>query len=368
MVTLDDIAKEVGVSKVTVSNALRGKTNVSKEMTARITQVARSMHYRIGARSIAARNLKTQDTQIQGPISIIVPTGNDIWIHEFVQHCITACTHAGRQAIVEYVDVQEQFEVDQLANQVADGMIIAHSTLPNTTLQELVTHRPTVCIDRLAGGRDVDAVLTDSVRGMQNGIEYLVTSGKRKILLLDQIAQQAIPTDQFHARIQSAIATLQQLNVPFDASNVISIEQHRSAAANAIAELGTTVMQYDAIACASDDVAFGVLYALHQQSLRIPQDIAVLGFGGTDLGMYYTPQLTSIDTHIEKIARTAVQLLLDRLQDEDAWMPTTKTVPSTIALRASAQPGKLDQSRYAKAAGNAQLYTPSCLHNGDGPN
>lgn len=363
MVTLDDIAKEVGVSKVTVSNALRGKANVSKEMTARITQVARSMHYRIGARSVAARNLKTQNEQTQGPISIIAPSNPDIWTTEFVQQCVHACTQAQRQVFVQYVDAQAEFELEQLANQVADGMIIAHPTLPDDTLQQLVLHRPTVCIDRLAGGRDADAVLTDSDRGMQNGIEYLVSSGKRKILIVDQpdlqeqqnqlsspaqpnqLSQPATqePQEQsahsstlLHERKLSALHTLEELGIPTDASSVITVEQTRSAVAHALSELGDVIMQYDALACLSDDAAIGALQALHRAQLRIPQDIAVLGFGGTQLGEYCYPELTSVNTHIEKMAKTAVRLLINRLTDEDNWMPTTITVPSNINLKQSA--------------------------------
>ena len=372
MVTLDDIAKEVGVSKVTVSNALRGKANVSKEMTARITQVARSMHYRIGARSVAARNLKTQNEQTQGPVSIIAPSNPDIWTAEFVQHCVNACTQAQRQVFVQYVDAQAEFELEQLANQVADGMIIAHPTLPDATLQQLVLHRPTVCIDRLAGGRDADAVLTDSDRGMQNGIEYLVSSGKRKILIIDQPDlqehqnQQNFPdlqkpqdpqtqsTEQhrqvneqeqaqsmrfsalLHERKLSALHTLEELGIPTDASSVITVEQTRDAVAHAVSELGNAIMQYDALACLNDDTALGALQALHRAQLRIPQDVAVLGFGGTQLGKYCYPELTSVNTHIEKVAQTAVLLLINRLTDEDNWMPTTITVPSSINLKQSA--------------------------------
>lgn len=379
MVTLDDIAKEVGVSKVTVSNALRGKANVSKEMAARIMQVARTMHYRIGARSIAARNLKSSGAQSLGPIGIVVPAHSDAWTHDFIEIAVAALAQQQRQAVVQFIDVTAQFELDEFANQGVDGLIIAHPELPQPVLQQLIMHRPTVCIDQGAAQRDADAVLTDSERGIQNGIEYLVSSGKRKIAVVGRpirtshhpipgsILPDNITTNQetpvsdatvsknpddntvvdstvtnstaqsittpADTRMHAALYTLHTLGLAHDESVIIPSIQTKQSASAAIQAFGDNIMQYDAIACLTDEAAIGVIHGLHMLHCRIPQDVAVLGFGGTSLGSYTNPELSTIDTHIDTVARTAVRLLLTRLNDEDAWMPTTITVPSAICIR-----------------------------------
>lgn len=350
MVTLDDIAREVGVSKVTVSNALRGRKNVSKTTAARILQTARAMHYRAGTRGLAARSLKHSAGEGHGVIGVAVPSMCAPWnggladaidqearrrYYETVFEIVRPGGAAGKTA--EDASDHDRDTARHLMERYYDGLVLVANGFSTAQTASLVSCRPTVLIDDMRPQRDADTVLTDGERGGEMGVEFLVSRGCRHVLVIG-----TEPDGEHHAdngiaraRERGCRKALDRLGLPYAPRDFVGAMWSGAAGRTTMLGMADSIHDYDAVLCLDALLTPGVMRALADLGIRVPDDASVLTFGGAD-GDLSVPTLSTIDLNVRKVAATAMSLLDDRLRDEASWMPKTVTVPATIRVRESA--------------------------------
>jgi DNA-binding LacI/PurR family transcriptional regulator len=144
-------------------------------------------------------------------------------------------------------------------------------------------------------------------------------------------------------RLEGYRAALAKADVQFDPDLVVHREGwHRTDGAAAMRELQLRGTQFDAVFALNDELALGALRTLFHDGVRIPEDVAVVGFDNVTEAQFAMPSLTTIDPNRVQIAETAVEALVERIGERDfkeRSAPRVFTVPATLVTRESAPAG-----------------------------
>lgn len=328
MVTLRDVANAAGVSPAAASYALSGSSKVTEETARRVRRAARTLHY---TGNFAARSLRRGKSGIIGvamfelrreyPATLAYAIGNEVAKH-------------GRQALVQqisYSDERERAFIRSMANQYSDGLLLCSAGVPESEIDALSKGKPVVVLDDVSIKR-YDTVLNPREEGENALVGHLVSIGRTDALIIgaDRLSRKEIVAAQpgryrFLASCYAAYANHgMRLNKRrIEPLPAWDIEQARLKAH----ELVERRCIFDSAICSTDTVALGFIRGLLECGVRVPDDVAVVGFDGIATGRYCSPTLTTIETDIDEVARRAVDLLMRRIgdaedNDDDESAPT----------------------------------------------
>jgi LacI family transcriptional regulator len=329
--TISDVARAAGVSKQTVSRVLNDKGELAPDTRARVLSVIRELGYRP---NVAARSLLTGRTFTLG---LVIPDLRNPFCID-----IAGGVHAAAQEAEYHVLLYDTSESPELEAQSVrllherrvDGIILCSSRLPDTRLAALIQGvGPVVLVNRWANGLEVTQIGADYVQGMALATRHLIDLGHRRIGMVTLASDTANAQAKLHGYQQA----MEQAGLPVSSSLV-------SRGSNSIegGVLGADWLldQPDpptAIVSYGDAVAIGVLHACHRRGLRVPDDVAVIGFGGSEITAFLNPPLSTILIENRAMGYQAVRLLLDRVGTPEVPSALVRTEPRLIA-RASTSP------------------------------
>lgn len=314
-VTLRDVAERVGVSVRTVSNVVTGSATVRDETRLRVERAVAELGYRP---NIAARRLRSGRAQA---IGLVLPDVTVPYFREFADDVLAAAHRHGMAVVVEQIHGDPAREMSVFSSprlRHVDGIVFTSVALGTADLVGLpASARPVVMAG--AGWFDgpLDVVTPDQYGAGQAVGDALGRLGPRRPVVLTGDAG-AVPW-QSSARYRGFVDGLAARGVGFDDSSVmrveaVTLEVGRSSVA---AVLGRWP-DVDAIFANADALALGVLRGLKDAGLRVPEDVAVVGFGNVEYAAHSRPTLTTVDTSRAAAATAAVQIILDRQQDRES--------------------------------------------------
>jgi LacI family transcriptional regulator len=303
MTTIQDIARAIGVSVATVSNALNGKRNVGQALRQRILRAARDLGYRPNR---AAQAMRTGQTQA---IGLVLPDLTNPFFPELAQSVESTARKAG--LLVCLIDSQGSLEGESdgfelIAQHAVDGVIwcpVGRQLPPS--LEGF--SQPVVLIDRPRAGFDV--VHADYLMGGRLLAEYALKMGHSRVSLLSgpQTLESArLRRDGFVKAFPRDIKICWEINVPF--SGNLSKE-----ATEALSERKKATL----IVCGNDLIAISAMRYLEQLGLRVPTDVSVTGFDNIKWSDVVTPRLTTIAQPVGAIGAKAVELLRERMSTSE---------------------------------------------------
>lgn len=338
MVTMQDIARRAGVSKMTVSNVLRGRGHYSRETSELVLTAARELHYRISARSAAAGSLRRHDGDSHGSIGVAVSSLRALWVSELSSYITEAAKARRYEVSVEETRVRQQDEesaIRRLTAHFYDGLIFTHSNLAPEIIDSLSLHRPTVLVDYTYPRRALDTVTTDSERAGHLIVEYLASRGHRNIMVMGASPDPARNSDDINyvraSRLKGCMDAMDRAGLPYDDRSFLGPQWDSDVCRAAIDDLGREALsRFDAIVCLNDSAAIGVIRGLRDLGIRVPEDIAVTGMSGIEMGEYTTPSLTTVDLDLRSVADAAVRLLVDRIEGTEDPEPRTVNIPCRL--------------------------------------
>lgn len=307
-VTMRDVAAAVGVSPMTVSRAFRDDEAVSARTRERIRQVAARLGYVYDSTATAFR------TQKSGFVAVTLPSINNANFAETYRGISTAMEGSGMQLLLgatNYRVEKEEELVRQLLTRNPQALVMTggHHT---EAARSLVTARglPVIEMWDLPALPLGHAVGFSNARAMSLIVAHLAESGRRRLAFLGA----APGADSRGAeRRAGAVAAARSLGLPEIAlleAGPAPVSMRHGAAC--IEEIGDAVRRYDALVCVSDPVAFGALNACRRLGLRVPQDIAITGFGRFEVATVSEPRITTVDVGARLIG-TEVARMLDAL-------------------------------------------------------
>jgi DNA-binding LacI/PurR family transcriptional regulator len=329
MVTMSDVAREAGVSTMTVSNVLNDRRPVGAPTRARVLAAVESLGYEV---NLTARNLRAGRT---GTVALIVPSFYDYY-SELADAVAREVEAGGRHLVLERTTASAELEMASVSRarlQLYDGVLMSSVGLDREDLDRIRSSTPIV----LLGERDVpdrfDHVRLANEAGAQEATAHMIARGSRRILALG-----CTPGDA-HAMTSDRRVGWEQAHrdagLPIDERYVVPIGDYSfEDARRTLLEVIAAGLPFDAVFAATDVIALAALGALHESGLRVPDDVRVSGFDDLQVSRYVPPGLTSVDPGHETVAREAVRLLHRRLADPDAPAEHVAT-PVRLVVRGS---------------------------------
>ena len=314
MVTLQDVADACGVSRGTVSRALRGLSGVGDALRDEITRSSHSLGYRPNR---AAQALRNQRSQLVGVILTNMTNASFQRMVEVVQHKLDSRDYDMLLGVSGGDEQQEQRLLRTFFDRGVDGIMMfgSNGLVPlSPVLRDLDV--PTVHVIRRLDPQPADSLLGDDRRGAFEATQHLLVLGHRRIGLIVG----GPDTRAGNERRIGYLDALKASGVRPDRSLVCQGPYRPFTGARAIGRLFNSPQPPSALFIANHEAAFGALPALVQRGVEVPKQLSVIVYEDAPWFAYWTPPLTVVDNNPARIAEQAVALLLERL-DERAARP-----------------------------------------------
>lgn len=327
MVTIKDVAREAGVSVATVSRVCNGSAVVTDETRRLVLDVAARLGYTPHG---AARSLITRNTST---IGVLLP---DLY-GEFFSEVIRGIDHAaqvhGYHLLVSgsHDEEREIVAAFRAMRGRVDGLIVMSPDLDaRRAVHSLPDDFPVVLLNCPAERDAHDSIVIDNYEGARALVRHLVTLGHRRIAMITGHERNY---DAVERRRGFRDATREAGIAHGDAPEVAG-DFNEASGFRAAAELLRRPRRPTAIFAANDSMAISALSALHEAGLRVPEDVAVVGFDDIPMARYMAPPLTSVHVDISDLGHRATKRLLELLAGSPP-PPRQETVPATLVIRGS---------------------------------
>ena len=296
-----DIAHRAGVSQATVSRVLRGSPLVNAETRKRVEEAVRELNYKVDRHASSLR------TQRSGTLALLLfedPTQDDSHINPFFLSMLgsitRACARQGHDLLVSFQQLSDDWHADYEDSMKADGLILlgyGDYLAYESKLARLVeqgTHF--VRWGPVLPGQPGVSIGCDNAEGGALAGRHLLARGRRKIAFLGD-ASTHFP--EFFARYCGCDAVLREAGLRMNPALQVDAASTEQAGYEAARTLLARGLPFDAVFAASDLIAIGALHALREAGLRVPEDVAVVGFDGTPMGRFANPPLTTVVLYAE---------------------------------------------------------------------
>ncbi|MCU1506443.1 MAG: hypothetical protein QOG18_2208 [Microbacteriaceae bacterium] len=327
--TRREVAKAANVSLRTVSNVVNGFESVAPKTRERVLQVIAELDYRP---SEIARMLKRGRS---GLVALVLPELDTPYFAELTRAFVELGAARGYTVVIDQTDgdVTRELELISQTDRGAlfDGLIVSPLGLHAEHLVGISPERPVVFLgeDSHTG---FDQVMIDNFAASKDAVAHIIAQGRTRIAAIGAEAKQPASST---IRLAGYKRALEDAGLVFDPDLVgyVSAFRRRDGAA-AMSALLDLAEPPDAVFCFADPLALGAMRVLHERELRIPQDVAVVGFDDIEDGHYSTPNLTSISPDKTFIASKALDLLTARL-DGTNLPPDSYLAPYKLIVRES---------------------------------
>ena len=335
--TLKDVGDHVGVSAKTVSNVVNGTGWVSEELRDRVRAAVVQLGYRPNA---AARQLRSGRS---GMIALALPDLSQPYFAELASAVVRAAQQRSITVLISQTNGQADAErriSDGVGIPVMDGLILSALALSVDDLTTRLDSTPLVLLGEHIGTSPFPHVTVDNAAAARAATEHLISIGRRRIAAIG--AQSIPPKETADLRLSGYRAALGAAGISADDRLVCVVDEFQradgAAAAEALVESG---VEFDAVFAFNDLLALGAMHTLVAHGIRVPEDVAILGFDDIEEGRFATPALSTISPDKDAIARAALDLLLDPDGQSDsentpASTVAETTIPFQIVKRASA--------------------------------
>lgn len=311
MVTIKDISEVCGVSPATVSKALNGYGDVSKEKAEMIRETAKRMNYYPNA---AAKQLKTSVSHNIG-VLFVDETACGL-THEFFSEILnSAKTEAERLGyditfICKNIAGREASYLEHARYRKCDGVLVASVDFMSQAVQELVySEVPTVTIDYVYNDRS--SVLSDNIEGEYALTKYLIEHGHRKIAFIH--GENTSVTDK---RMAGFYRACEEGNITVPDRFILESRYHDiERCRDAVRELMSQIDRPTAIIFPDDYSYIGGKQALDEMHIKIPEDVSVVGYDGIRLTRALSPMLTTYYQDTVEIGIRSVRKLIDIIEN-----------------------------------------------------
>ncbi|CAI8275635.1 MAG: putative HTH-type transcriptional repressor ExuR [Polaribacter sp. SA4-10] len=304
--TIKDIASVLNISAAAVSKALHNDSRISEKTKIAVRQVAENLQYQPNHLASALRSGKSH------LVGVIVPRTNSNFFSSVIQNIEEVLNKKGYSIIITQSNESYQKEcdsIDTLLYTQVDGIIasMANETVDLSAYEKIKSKGiPLILFDRGENDLNVDYIGIDDYNSSHLIVEHLVENGCKRIAHIGGYKRTRI----FNNRIRGYIDALKKHHLPLDdellTESGLTIEDGRGK----MLELLSLDTQPDAVYVAGDYAALGALQVLKEKNIRIPEDIALVGFGNEPFTDMVTPRISSVHQHSAEIGKQAANTFL----------------------------------------------------------
>jgi LacI family transcriptional regulator len=324
--TIHDVAGLAGVSRQTVSRAINDKGEIDPATKERVLAAARSLGYRP---SRFARGMRQQG---EVTVGLVLSDLTNPYFPEVAAGVLEVAKQRGWHVLLSESAGSPDAELEalQVLAQQADA-IVGYCDSTDDVLAEQVHGLPMVLLERGPDQTRFGSVGIDVVAGMKQAVGHLYERGHRRIGMLD-----GLPDDRPSPRRQAYLAELRKRRIAARGSLVEAAGAHSiPGGEQAMARLLDAQPDLTAVIGFNDLIAVGAIRTLRARGMRVPDDVAVIGFDGLTLGELIDPPLTSLAIDKRQVGRLAVEQVARLLDGEEPLADDGAWVRPELVVRAS---------------------------------
>jgi LacI family transcriptional regulator, repressor for deo operon, udp, cdd, tsx, nupC, and nupG len=330
--TLRDVAQLAGVSARTVSNVVNGYARVTEHTRAKVERAIAELGYRP---NVLARNLANGRS---GQIAVVVPYLDTPYFAELLQAIIPRARERGYNVLIDQTDGDPAHERELIRRGgrafLFDGMIFSPLGLAQADLSEGDPTLPLVVLGERVSDGSFDHVGIDDIAASREATAHLIGLGRRRVAA---IGDQPYPTGEAaQLRTRGYRLAHEDAGLPVDESLIIPTPRfNRADGSGAMRLLLDRPDPPDAVFCYSDLVAMGALHEVLERGLRVPEDIALIGYDDIEEGRYSNPTISTVSPDKVGIATTAVERLVSRITSDEPLPGIEVRAPHRLIARQS---------------------------------
>ncbi len=320
MVSITDIAKQVGMSPSTVSRVVNGKKYVNAEKRDRILQLIEQTGY---VPNRAARSMVLKRTFLVG---IVIPDSFNMFqrqLFSIIEHHLESFGYRSLFFFVKFEGSSEEECLNRLKSEKLDGVIMIHE-IKNPGFYEYLNRikLPTILATFSQKGRDMPSIHVNEEQASYDAVIHLINLGHRDIVMLSGAS-----FSFGSQRAEGYYRALAAAGIERDTNRIV-FTKHYSAEAGMYGtrELLLRDRKFTALFAATDELAIGAIRVLKDEGIRVPEDVSVVGFDDIDISSYIIPRLTTIRQPLSVMGeRTATLMhkciIKEKIVDTDIVLP-----------------------------------------------
>ena len=327
-ITIKDIARALKVSPSTVSRALKDNPDISLETRKLIQSYANEQNYKPNA---LALNLRTSRSNT---IGVIIPQ----LVHHFFSCVLSGIEETAAKAGYNILVAQSNEKYEQEVKIVYSflgarvcGVItsLAKDTAQYDHYQELLDNNiPIVFYDRICTGVNTERVVVDDYAGSFAAVEYMIQTGCKRIFFYSADPHLEITKNRRNGYLDA----MKKYKIPVD-NSMIKFCDTREQAIAITPDLLEQPNRPDGFFAINDETASGILYSCKLIGLRVPDEVSICGFTDGAIAQSTDPKLTTVEQHGEEVGKSAITLLIDKIEGNSEMKSSNKIVRTNLVVR-----------------------------------
>jgi LacI family transcriptional regulator len=309
--TIKDIANVLGITPSAVSKALNDHPRISDKTKVAVIQVAENLNYQPNHLASALRKGKSN------LVGVIIPKANSNFFSSVIENLEIILNKEGYNVIV--TQSNESFEkecrnIDALLYTQVDGIIasMANETKDLSHYEKIKSKGvPLILFDRGENDLQVDYVGIDDYMSSQLVVKHLVDQGCKRIAHIGGFSHTRI----YRNRIRGYRDALEKFGLPIEEGLIVECDLRIDDGRRIMSDLLKLSNRPDAVYVAGDYAALGALQVLKEKNIKVPQEIALVGFSNEPFTSFVTPSISTIDQHSSKIGELAAEAFLKRIAE-----------------------------------------------------
>lgn len=322
MTKIDDVAKKTGYSITTISRAINGHPYVSKKTKEKIFKAMKELNY---YPNNIAQQFRGQGTKMIGVVISFITNPFFAYLVDAIERYLS---DEGYQVVILQTledSKKEAKYIEMLQKKQLDGLIMANLENDNEEVQKLVKSGKVVLCNRYLGNEELPIIHIDEEKAAYEAVQYLIQSGYKRIAYCTG----GTKNDNDH-RFFGFIRAMKEAGLTFDKTlyfpKMLRIEDgERWLIKQKISDLP------DAVFANGDEVAAGIVSAANKKGIKIPEQIAIMGFDDQPIAAVLNPALTTIRQPIKAIGEHAAKVLLANLHEKE--LPITPNFETKLIIR-----------------------------------
>lgn len=322
--TIHDIAKKLNITASTVSRALNDHPRISTETKKLVQRAAQKLNYQPNNIAAALRNGKSNI------IGVIVPTADRTFFSAVVRGIEEIANKSRYHVIIcqTYDNYEKEVSIiDALLNARVDG-IIASFSKETTNFDHYLKVKerdiPLILFDRSNDNLEVSHIVIDDYLGAFKATEHLIQQGCKRIAHFTSIRKISI----YKERLRGYRDALLQHHIPIDETLIIESNLQLEDGRSSMKQLLRLDKRPDGIFSASAYGTMGALQVIKENGIRVPEDIALVGFSNEPFTMFTEPPLSVVDQHSISMGNAAAEIFLEEMEAKGK-----KFIPQKVVLK-----------------------------------
>ncbi|HKJ32023.1 MAG TPA: LacI family DNA-binding transcriptional regulator [Balneolales bacterium] len=326
--TINDIAQELNITASTVSRALQDHPRISDATKKEVLKTAKQLNYHPNNIAAALRKGKSN------LIGVMVPGTDENFFASAIRGIEEVANKAGYRVLITQSNdsyEKEKTNVDAMLEAQVDGIIasIAMGTKEVSHFQKIIDRGiPLILFDRFNETVDANIVALNDYQGAYKAVEHLIEQGCKRIVHFAGYQNISIYKERFRGYKDA----LEDHDISFDENLVFECDMKLESGQKLAKKLLTMSELPDGIFSSSDNSAMGAMQVLKANNVKIPDQIAIVGFSNETFSSFVEPALSTVEQHSKKMGQLSAKLFLEQLEPNVESEPLTRKIILTPKL------------------------------------